>query len=231
MKMYVRMSWCLRLLSWKVDGVCEWKWQAMVIHRAAFSSFAVLCETHNLITKIHLSLFHVHRQERGCFPPSTPLSAGSRGLCVGPGPCRAAAAPFRGTLCFPCYARFIWALWWWWQGKAEPEVSVLVPELCLGLWRKALKPKWTWMCSNASLNGTLSHRPWKLLKRLFIKPKCKYKSWRSIYFILKCYCFCFVVWFLSLCKNLLSALAGHELGHCFIGIFQNTSEINSNKDV
>lgn len=72
------------------------------------------------------------------------------------------AALFRGTLCFPCYAWFIWALWRW-LGKADPEVSVLIPELCLGLWRKAVKPKWIGMCPNASLNGTLSHRPWKTI--------------------------------------------------------------------
>lgn len=109
MKMYVQMSWCLRLLSWKVDGVCEWKWQAMVIHRTAFSSFTVLCERYNLITKIHLSFFHMHRQERGCFPSSTSLyhnfflSAGSRGLCVGPGPRgEAVAAPWVPGLAGPC---------------------------------------------------------------------------------------------------------------------------------
>lgn len=103
------MSWCLRLLSWKVDGVCEWKRQAMVIHKTAFFFFAVLCERYNLITKIHLSFIHMHRQDRGYFPSSTPLchdfflSAESRGLYVGPGPCgAAAAAPQAPGLAGPC---------------------------------------------------------------------------------------------------------------------------------
>lgn len=32
-------------------------------------------------------------------------------------------------------------------------------------------------------------------------------------------------------QKLPSALADHELGRCFIGIFQNSSEIDSNKDI
>jgi len=32
-------------------------------------------------------------------------------------------------------------------------------------------------------------------------------------------------------QKLQSALADHELGHCFIGISQNSSEIDSNKDI
>lgn len=32
-------------------------------------------------------------------------------------------------------------------------------------------------------------------------------------------------------QKLQSALADHELGHCSIGIFQNSSEIDSNKDI
>lgn len=51
--------------------------------------------------------FHTHRQDRGCFPSSTPLchnfflSAVSRVFYVGPGPC-AAAAPHAPGLAGPC---------------------------------------------------------------------------------------------------------------------------------
>lgn len=110
MKMYVQMSQCLGLLSWKVDGVCEWKWQAMVTHKTAFSSFAVLCERYNLITKIHLFFSPAQTGQRmfsiqySIVPQFLPVCR-VQGLCVGPGAAphtpglwQCPAAPFRGTL-------------------------------------------------------------------------------------------------------------------------------------
>lgn len=248
MKMDVQMSWCLGLLSWKVDGVCEWKWQAMVIHKTAFSYLAVLWERYNLITNLLFShaqtgqrMFSIQYPIVPQFPPvcrvqgaecgswtlwsssccslspwAGPCAGGtaqlhsSEGLCafhVMPGSSGLGGGGGRGkqTLSSQCwYQSFPWSCKEKLWNQNEPECAQMPP----------------WVA------------PWAINPgKLFIKPKCKYKSGRCICFILKSYWFCFVAWFLSLCKNLLSALASHELGHFFIGLFQNSSEINSNEDI
>lgn len=148
------MSWCLGLPSWKVDGVCEWKWQAMVIHKTAFSFFAVLCERYNLITKISLSIFTRTDRTEVVFHPV--LHCATISSCLQcPGCFMWVLGPVQQQLPKPLgwqalvlvalpsctlqrnfvlfmFACCIWALWWW-QGKADPGVSVLAPELCLGL--------------------------------------------------------------------------------------------------